>query len=99
MDAVHSLAFLCHPLKDTPTCKVLRFIGFEFDTISAKFHLLNVKDFVMVEYLLSTAPDQDFYDCPLAVSTSILQSLVEATPSCIGTTFYVPILMFTTLLA
>ncbi len=40
-----------------------------------------------MEYLLASPPDQEFSRLSLAVSTGILQSLVDGTPNRIGATY------------
>lgn len=69
----------------------VKFLGFEFDT--SGFPVLCVplpkreRALAVVEYLLSSPRDQEFSRLSLAVSTGILQSLVEATANRIGATY------------
>jgi hypothetical protein len=85
------LGFLCHPMKCPKPSQCVKFIGFEFD--SHGFPLLRVplekreRALAVVEYLIASPPGQFFSRLSLAVSTGILQSLVEATPSHIGSTY------------
>jgi hypothetical protein len=91
LDVACILGFLCHPKKCPTPSQCVKFIGFEFD--SHEFPLLRIpldkreRALAVVEYLLASPAGQSFSRLSLAVSTGILQSLVEATPSHIGSTY------------
>lgn len=91
MDVACRLGFLCHPKKCPPPSQCVKFIGFEFDTKT--FPVLRIplakreRSLAIVEYLMASPIDQTFSRLSLAVSTGILQSLVEATPNRIGATY------------
>ena len=90
MDVACRLGFLCHPKKCPPPSQCIKFIGFEFNTTTfpeLKIPLVKRERAVaIVEYLSATPVHQSFSQLSLAVSTGILQSLVEATLNHIGAT-------------
>ena len=91
LDVACRHSFLCHPTKCPPSGLQVECIGFEFDTrLFPTLHIPLTKrerSLVEVEYLIASPGSQLFPWLSLAIATSILQSLVNGTPNCIGNTY------------
>ena len=91
MDIACILGFLCHPSKCPPPSQIVKFIGFEFDSVC--FPILRIplekreRGLAIVEYLLAMPVHQQISRLSLAVATGLLQSFTDATPGYIGATY------------
>ena len=91
LDAACTVGFLCHPKKCTPPGQSVKYIGFIFDTTQTPTLRIPTEKreraLVITQHLLDSPPTQQFSRLGLAVAAGILQSLVDATPSFVGSTY------------
>jgi hypothetical protein len=85
------VGLLCHPLKLTPPCQVVKYCGTLLDSVGIPCQRIPIdkreRALAIVEHLLDAPSSQVFSRLSLAVAAGVLESLVDATPLRLGHTY------------
>ena len=91
LDGAVELGMLCHPKKLIPPTQVVKYCGFLLD--SRRIPCLRIpvgkreRALGIVEHIMESSESTLFSRLSLAVAAGVLQSLVEATPRLLGSTY------------
>ena len=91
LDLAVDCGMLCHPMKLTPPQQVVKYCGFLLDSWSIPCLRIPVakreRALSIVDHLIAAPLAWEFSRLSLAVAAGVLQSLAEATPLRLGSTY------------
>jgi hypothetical protein len=91
LDLAVDCGMLCHPKKLTPPQPVVKYCGFLLDSRAIPCLRIPLakreRALAIVEHLLDSPLNREYSRLSLAVTTGVLQSLVDATPVRLGHTY------------
>jgi hypothetical protein len=91
MDTALNCGMLCHPGKLCPPQQRVKYCGFLLDTTGIPCQQIPIpkreRALAMVEHLLESPEERTFSRLSLAVAAGTLESLVDATPHRLGSTY------------